>query len=80
MARSHDDGVAPLSDTFDLEAVVKGLADDLDAVRGGRISLEDAAVRAALAKQIFNGVRLVISASNMLASKAKLIGNEKAAE
>lgn len=56
----------PISDRFSLDAVILGLASDLESLRAGRISVEDARVRAEMAKQIMNGVRLVVNAQKFL--------------
>lgn len=64
-ATAHADA-APLSDRFNLESVVLGLVSDLAELRGGRISVEDARARAELAKQVMNGVRMVINAQKFL--------------
>ena len=71
---ARDDGSAPIADRFDLEAVIKGLAQDLEALRAGTITKDDARVRADLAKQIMNGIRLVVTARKYLQEAAKLIG------
>ena len=42
-------------------------------LRAGEISVEDARVRAELAKQFMNGVRLVVNAQTLLAQRAKQI-------
>jgi len=60
----------PMGDRFRLDAVILGLAGDLDALRSGSISVEDARVRADLAKQIFNGVRMVVNARKVLEDRA----------
>ena len=63
----------PLTDTADqysLDSIVKGIADDLIALRAGRISIKDAQARALLAKQYMNGVRLVINARKSLEDNA----------
>jgi len=62
---------APASETLGLRHVVLQLVADLDAVRAGTISPQDGLARAALAKQIFNGVRLYLQASRFLESAAK---------
>lgn len=64
----------PLTDTADqysLDTIVKGIADDLIALRAGRISIKDAQARALLAKQYMNGVRLVMNARQSLEDHAK---------
>lgn len=73
MRHAHD-SASPLGDRFSLDAVIDGLASDLAELRAGKISLDDARARADLAKQIFNGVRLVITGRKMLEREAKMIG------
>lgn len=63
----------PLGDKFSLETVIQGLSEDLAALRSGKISVDDARVRAELAKQVFNGVRLVVSAQKYLSQQARLV-------
>jgi hypothetical protein len=58
-------------DQYSLDAIVKGIADDLIALREGRISIKDAQARALLAKQYMNGVRLVMNARKSLEGAAK---------
>lgn len=65
MARNAS-GATPLSDRFSLDAVIIGLSGDLEALRAGLISVEDARVRAEMAKQIMNGVRLVVNAQKFI--------------
>lgn len=65
-------GATPLSDRFSLDAVIHGLAGDLEALRAGTISVEDARVRAEMAKQIMNGVRLVVNAQKFLEQRIPL--------
>lgn len=62
---------APLAEKFSLDDVILGLASDLRALRAGSISVPDAKVRADLAKQIFNGVRLVIAARKVMEKGAR---------
>lgn len=62
----HDYAAAPVSERLDLDRVIKGLCSDLDALRAGKISVNDAIARSLLAKQIFNGVRIYLSASKLL--------------
>jgi len=61
-----------VTDKYSLETIVRGLADDLTALRSGSISIKDAQARAELAKQYMNGVRLVLNARNSLESQAKV--------
>lgn len=69
---SARDNTSPIGDKFSLDSVIDGLAKDLAALRAGQISLDDARIRAEMAKQIFNGVRLVINGRRMLEKTAKL--------
>lgn len=64
---------APLAERFRLEDVILGLSSDLDALRAGVISVEDARVRAELAKQVMNGVRMVINAQKFLEQRATVV-------
>jgi len=60
-----------VSDRYSLDNIVRGIADDLLALREGKISVRDAQARALLAKQYMNGVRLVLNARNSLENSAK---------
>jgi hypothetical protein len=60
-----------LSDQFDLPAIIRGLAADLQSRRAGLITIDDARVRAEMAKQLFAGLRLVISANKHLEQNMK---------
>jgi hypothetical protein len=61
----------PVADNLGLRDVILGLAQDLQALRDGRISPSDALARAALAKQMFNGVRLYMNAVKTLEAAAR---------
>lgn len=52
----------PVSDALGIRGVIDGLATDLQELRSGKISPVDAMARAHLAKQFFNGARLVLLA------------------
>jgi hypothetical protein len=52
----------PVSDALGIRTVIDGLASDLQELRAGTISPVDAMARAHLAKQFFNGARLVLLA------------------
>lgn len=67
-ARDYD--IQPVTDKLNLDEVIRGLCSDLDSLRGGKISVQDAIARSLLAKQIFNGVRIYLSATKMLAAVA----------
>jgi hypothetical protein len=55
-----------------------GLVGDMDALRAGTISPSDALARAAIAKQIFNGVRLYVQASVFIAKEARDVSGDVA--
>lgn len=74
MATDAGREATPLTDQFSLDTVINGLASDLDALRNGKISVDDARVRAELGKQILNGVRLVIKGQQFLAQRALPVG------
>lgn len=57
----------PVADELGLRSVIDGLAHDLQELRSGQISPADGLARAALAKQIFNGVRLYLVARSIRA-------------
>ncbi len=67
------DALTDIGSAYSLDAIVKGIADDLMALRAGTISIKDAQARALLAKQYMNGVRLVLNARNSLEAAAKSI-------
>ena len=66
----RDYEAAPVSEHLNLDDVIKGLCADLEALRSGKIGVNDAIARSLLAKQIFNGVRLYLNASKMLSGTA----------
>lgn len=67
---SRDYETSPVSDELGLRDVVLGLVGDLKLLRASKISTHDALARAAMAKQIFNGVRLYLQASKFLEAAA----------
>ena len=69
---------APVSDGLGLRDVILGLASDLEALRVGTISPNDALARAAVAKQMFNGVRLYMQAIRTMEGNARSIDAPKA--
>lgn len=71
MAISAQSDASPLNERFDLETVISGLASDMVAVREGRMSVDAARANADLAKQLFNGVRLIVTAQRTLEAQAK---------
>lgn len=70
-SHSKDYDNAPVADSLGLREVILGLANDLEGLRNGHISPQDALARAALAKQMFNGVRLYFQALKTLESAAR---------
>ena len=56
----------PVVDALGIRGVTDGLATDLQDLRAGKISPVDAMARAHLAKQFFNGARLVLLAMKEL--------------
>jgi hypothetical protein len=71
---------APVADRLNLETIIAALANDIDELRAGRISVHDAMARATLAKQMFNGVRLYMNGMKMLSENAKPAKAIEAAE
>lgn len=67
----RDYEAAPVSEQLGLSNVIAGLVSDLDELRSGKISVNDAIARSMLAKQIFNGVRIYLNGTKLLASNAK---------
>jgi hypothetical protein len=70
MARGDN---APYAEAFGVQGMILGLAGDLADLRSGKISVEDARTRAELAKQYFNGLRLMINARKSLENEARQI-------
>lgn len=62
---------APVTNELGLDTVIKSLVNDLEQLRKGEISVNDAIARSMLAKQIFNGVRIYMNGTKMLADSAK---------
>ena len=62
---------APIADQLGISAIISGLCGDLDQLRKGQISVNDAMARSMLAKQIFNGVRLYMNGTKLLSDNAK---------
>ena len=60
-----------VSDSLGLGDVIKGLSTDLQEMRAGKISPQDGIARAAVAKQLFNGVRLYLQAMKSLEAGAR---------
>lgn len=64
---------APVSDRLGLADIINGLVADLDDLRAGKISVNDAIARSMLAKQIFNGVRIYLNGTKLLSDHAKQV-------
>lgn len=57
---------SPLDERLSLEQIIAGLASDLQAVRDGRMTVDAARAQAEIARQLFNGVRLVVAAQKYI--------------
>lgn len=77
---ARDYETAPVSEALGLVDIIRGLAKDLDALREGKITVQDAIARSMLAKQIFNGVRIYLNGTRLLSEQAKLIEDKTAPE
>jgi hypothetical protein len=62
---------APVSDQLGIPQIITGLVTDLEDLRAGKISVNDAMARSMLAKQIFNGVRIYLNGTKLLSDNAK---------
>lgn len=71
---------SPLNERFDLEAIIQGLASDLVAVRTGKMTVDAARANAEIAKQLFNGVRLIVNVQRTLEGAARPIELPEAKE
>lgn len=70
---------APVTRELGLDSVIKGLVNDLEELRAGKIGVNDAIARSLLAKQIFNGVRIYMNGTKLLADRARQVPPEGAA-
>lgn len=70
---SRDYTSAPVSEQLGLPNVIAGLVADLDELRAGKISVNDAIARSMLAKQIFNGVRIYLNGTKLLSDNARAL-------
>lgn len=75
---ARDYETAPVSEQLGLSAVIAGLVSDLDELRAGHISVNDAVARSMLAKQIFNGVRIYLNGTKLLSESARPIPDARA--
>ena len=64
---------APMSETLGIVEIIRGLAGDLDALRDGKITVQDAIARSMLAKQIFNGIRIYLNGTKLLSEQARIV-------
>lgn len=62
---------APIADQLGIPSIIAGLCGDLEQLRQGKISVNDAMARSMLAKQIFNGVRLYMNGTKLLSENAR---------
>jgi len=69
---------APISEQIALPSIITGLCNDLDELRAGKISVNDAMARSMLAKQIFNGVRIYMNGTKILSDNARAISDKTA--
>lgn len=69
----RDYDIAPASEQLGLTKIIAGLVSDLDELRAGKISVNDAVARSMLAKQIFNGVRIYLNGTKLLSEAARQI-------
>ena len=70
---------SPVSDSLGLKETILGLAQDLQDMRAGEISPQDGMARAAVAKQMFNGVRLYLQALKTMEGLAISQGDQSQA-
>ncbi len=69
----RDYETAPVTQELRLNDVIQGLVGDLEDLRAGKISTNDAMARSQLAKQIFNGVRIYMQGAALLSGRAKTV-------
>lgn len=68
----------PVADSLGLRDIILGLATDLQQLRDGKISPNEALASAALAKQMFNGVRLYMQAVKTIEAAARDVSQPQA--
>lgn len=68
---ARDYTAAPVSEQLGLPDIIGGLVSDLQELRQGKISVNDAMARSMLAKQIFNGVRIYMNGTKLLSDQAR---------
>jgi hypothetical protein len=74
---SRDYVSAPVAESLGLREVILGLSTDLEDMREGRISPQDGMARAAVAKQLFNGVRMYLQALKSLEDAARPVAGAR---
>jgi hypothetical protein len=62
-----------IGNAFDVPTIIRGLSQDLADLRTGKITVKEAQTRADIAKQIFNGMRIMVQAQKFLSSRASEI-------
>lgn len=70
MPSASDSGPRDLGEKLGLPDIVFGIANDLKALREGRISIRDARARAELARELLRAVRLVVDAQKYIEGQA----------
>jgi len=70
---ARDYTTAPIADQLGIPSIIAGLCGDLEQLRNGEITVNDAMARSMLAKQIFNGVRLYLNGTKLLSENARPI-------
>lgn len=66
----------PVSDELNLRDTIRGLTQDLEDLRAGKISPAEAHARASIAKQIWNGARIYLQAIKTMEGNAKRVGKK----
>lgn len=69
----------PLSARFDLMVFTDSLIGDLQDLRAGKITVQDARARADLAKQALRAVSLIVTAQKFMAGQARQISQQNGA-
>ena len=72
---SRDYVSAPVTEQLGITGIIAGLVTDLEQLRAGQISVNDALARSMLAKQIFNGVRIYLNGTKLLSDNAKALAS-----
>ena len=59
-----------LAENINIQSIITGLADDLAGLRAGRISVQQARASADLGRQVFSGIRVMLTARKVLETEA----------